>query len=66
MAEPSKKSSEMNMFLDSLMNRTENIRKDVCVCCGESALIFRNEISAKEYSISGLCQKCQDSVFGED
>jgi len=25
---------------------------------------FRDEISKKEYHISGLCQKCQDSIFG--
>lgn len=27
---------------------------------------FRNQISAKEYGISGLCQKCQDDTFGYD
>jgi len=27
---------------------------------------FRNEISWREYHISGLCQKCQDGVFGND
>ena len=25
-----------------------------------------NTLSVKEYSISGLCQKCQDEVFGSD
>ena len=24
---------------------------------------FKNEISFKEYKISGLCQKCQDEMF---
>lgn len=28
--------------------------------------MFRNEVSAKEYYISGMCQACQDSVFGVD
>ena len=27
---------------------------------------FRNEISRRENSISGLCQKCQDDFFGAD
>jgi len=27
---------------------------------------FRNELSKKEYMISGLCQRCQDSFFGVD
>lgn len=25
---------------------------------------FRDELSKKEFGISGMCQKCQDSVFG--
>lgn len=25
---------------------------------------FKNELSWKEYKISGLCQKCQDEIFG--
>ena len=28
--------------------------------------MFRNEISAREYYISGMCQSCQDLVFGSD
>jgi hypothetical protein len=27
---------------------------------------FRNEISKKEYKISGLCQECRDKIFGKD
>lgn len=39
-----------------------------CVWCG---LIFkiedlRNEISKREFEISGLCQECQDKTFGKD
>lgn len=25
---------------------------------------FRDEQSRQEYAVSGMCQKCQDSVFG--
>jgi hypothetical protein len=25
---------------------------------------FRDQLSAKEYTISGMCQACQDQVFG--
>ena len=25
---------------------------------------FKNEISSREFGISGLCQKCQDEMFG--
>ena len=26
---------------------------------------FKDELSKKEYKISGLCQKCQDKTFGD-
>ena len=32
----------------------------------EGFYMFRDELSAKEYYISGMCQHCQDKVFGED
>ena len=37
-----------------------------CPLCGQSAVSFRDELSVKEYRISGLCQSCQDQVFGAD
>jgi hypothetical protein len=37
-----------------------------CVDCGKSvANMFRDRLSAKEYTISGLCQDCQDKFFGQ-
>lgn len=27
---------------------------------------FRDDLSRKEFKISGLCQKCQDETFGGD
>lgn len=27
---------------------------------------FRDELSRREYQISGLCQECQDEVFGDE
>ena len=35
-----------------------------CVKCGEVATDFRDELSRKEYGISGICQGCQDEIFG--
>ena len=32
----------------------------------KGAFLFRNELAAREYYISGMCQVCQDSVFGRD
>lgn len=37
-----------------------------CPTCQSEITEFRNDISKKEFSISGMCQKCQDSVFGTD
>ena len=45
-------------------NRPEVIRADLCMTCGKAAVEFRDDLSIKEYSISGMCQKCQDGVFG--
>lgn len=30
-----------------------------------SIMDFRDAVSRKEFTISGLCQKCQDETFGE-
>ena len=35
-----------------------------CPCCKSVITDFHDELSYKEYLISGMCQKCQDSVFG--
>ena len=32
--------------------------------CSVNTDEFRNELSAKEFTISGLCQECQDKTFG--
>lgn len=39
---------------------------DVCVTCGGPVGEFRDALSQKEYGISGMCQECQNSVFGVD
>lgn len=37
----------------------------ICTMCREPIGTFRNELSEREYGISGLCQKCQDEIFGD-
>lgn len=37
--------------------------------CGKSINLqteFTDELSVKEYAISGMCQNCQDGIFGEE
>lgn len=44
----------------------ELVSKNLCPFCKKEVKIedFKDELSKKEYSISGLCQSCQDSFFG--
>lgn len=46
----------------------ELIKRDLCPLCKQTTdrKQFRNEISIKEFHISGLCQHCQDETFGKD
>lgn len=70
--QPSEKSPAMSAFLDRQTQamfgrpRIESIRSDLCVMCGQPAIQFSNTLSQKEYTISGMCQECQDSVFGKE
>jgi len=52
--------------IDILTNgqHSETIAKNKCTGCGQPAVEFKDELSKREYKISGFCQKCQDDVFG--
>lgn len=39
------------------------IRKRICVVCKKEVNRMKDELSIKEYLISGLCQECQDKTF---
>ena len=70
MATPSKKSPEMETFIDLNAHkmfghtRTGSIHNDTCVICGGNASTFEDDLSRKEYAISGMCQECQNKTFG--
>jgi hypothetical protein len=44
------------------------IEHGLCPMCGDRVHPddFRDDLSRKEYTISGLCQACQDLVFGKE
>lgn len=63
MAIPSKKSPAMEVFLEKSFGRTTHIESDTCTMCGGEAKEFKDELSRREYTISGMCQKCQDKTF---
>jgi len=44
----------------------ECVNKGICVSCGSGKGVFRDDLSWTEYMISGMCQKCQDSVFDKE
>jgi len=65
------KSPEMVSALDQLSktlfgrSRSETLIGGRCVTCGGEAITFRDQLSAREFRISGMCQECQDKVFGK-
>ena len=44
------------------------MEKPKCPWCGKEIDIdsFKDQLSVKEFQISGLCQKCQDEFFEEN
>ena len=72
MTQPSKKSDNMNEFLEDIVSnifgvsRKASIKGDVCVTCKGAATTFIDEVSRREFAISGMCQSCQDTVFGKE
>ena len=46
----------------------DRVKEGKCPSCGkkiDATIEFRNEVSVREYVISGMCQECQDEVFGK-
>jgi len=69
MATPSQKTEGMEQGLIAMWgyDRREYIARDQCVPspggCGGDASEFKDELSREEYTISGMCQKCQDDFY---
>lgn len=72
MSTPSNKAPEVEQALTNIFgfDRRATIEANRCcpppVGCGGPATEFRDDLSRREYAISGLCQKCQDAIFLED
>ena len=67
---PTLKSEQIDDLFKSLygVDRKTSIVEKTCVSCGVEVTEegFRDEVSLREFHISGLCQVCQDKVFGFD
>tara|TARA_R110000822_G_scaffold49147_1_gene128898 strand:+ start:300 stop:494 length:195 start_codon:yes stop_codon:yes gene_type:complete len=44
---------------------TGDISKGECPTCAGPIGEFKDDLSSKEYQISGMCQTCQDKMFCE-
>ena len=66
------KTAGMENMLDDmtkeLFGRGRKVAMDnqMCVMCGNDANHFTDELSRREYGISGMCQSCQDGAFSVD
>lgn len=45
--------------------RSTAIHAELCVMCENPNVNFRDQLSEREYRISGFCQNCQDSFFND-
>ncbi len=66
MAEPTRKSEAVEGILRALNDGTDRrtmITHDLCTSCMKPATEFTDDLSRKEYTISGMCQACQDGFF---
>lgn len=62
------KSPEVERILEEISSiigtpRSVAFGNKTCVLCSGEASTFKDAISEKEYSLSGMCQKCQDGFF---
>lgn len=70
MAQPSVKSQNVEDGLKQTfgIDRRKSIESNCCIStpigCGKPAVEFKDAQSKKEFTISGLCQSCQDRIFG--
>lgn len=64
---PTEKSAEVESAISSInggKNRRAYILAGKCIINGEDAGPFRDEVSKREYEISGMGQKAQDKMWG--
>lgn len=68
---PVAKSASIESILTAITgkNRAAVIEAGECVFCNVTGLTpasFIDDLSRTEYTISGMCQECQDKAFGVD
>lgn len=63
--------TEKDSAIEDLMESVAGRRREGGHCVFENdgkahSLNFRTDLDRKEYSISGMCQTCQDAIFNGD
>lgn len=61
-----RRSKAITHFLyDTFSKEMKRVEESRCPLCGKPVTLvdFRDKLSACEFEISGLCQKCQDNYF---
>lgn len=60
------KKPDLNKPVFKIFSKKEVIEGKCPMCSKEiKETEFKDKLSKKEYSISGLCQKCQDDIFNK-
>lgn len=56
----------MNIIQVMIAQKRKAVKSGICPRCGKDASkdAYRDEVSRRESKISGLCQACQDALFG--
>jgi hypothetical protein len=67
---PTDKSLKINQLINSTfkIDRENFIRENKCVFCMKQInpiIEFQDDLSRREFQISGLCQECQNRTFGK-
>jgi hypothetical protein len=61
------KTPEIKAAIEGIFPGTaQAIAEKKCQLCRNPIGEFKDELSKKEYLISGMCQGCQNQVFGAD
>ncbi len=62
------KDPQIDALLSTMMGGSRQlcVENAECISCNGEARIFRDDVSRKEFTISALCQNCQDDIFGAE
>ena len=66
--EPTSKAPAIDLVISGMTgkSREQQIAAGMCMVCPGEAKVFKTDLDRSEYRISGMCQECQDKVFGKE